>query len=208
MASSSSINHAQPSTSRAGMEEGSPIPETIARISDDASRYQGNRQHMPMTDDTCNVDGVTDNGSTSCEKQGSIRSMDKATSSTCRASMEEPSANLEDGGTNAPGTGSREERELCSVCGNVSSRRDALHEHAKECTDDTAHICKASRRRRMPTASGSVDSRFACLCLRCCSAHLAWRSERSRSPEQQPGDTNPARLLVHHPAAARSSSLP
>nr|XP_054920574.1 uncharacterized protein LOC129381590 [Dermacentor andersoni] len=143
MASSSSINHAQPSTSRAGMEEGSPIPENIARISADASRYQGNRQHMPMTDDTRNVDGVTDNGSTSCEKQGSIRSMDKATSSTCRASMEEPSANLEDGGTNAPGTGSREERELCSVCGNVSSRRDALHEHAKECTDDTAHICKA-----------------------------------------------------------------
>ncbi|XP_070382055.1 zinc finger protein 28-like isoform X3 [Dermacentor albipictus] len=156
MASSSSINHAQPSTSHAGMEEGTPIPENISRIFDDASHYQDNRQHMPMTDDTCNVHGVTDNGSTSCQKQGSIRSMDKATSSTCRAGMEEPSANLEDGATNAPGTGGREERELCSACGNVSSRRDALH--AKECTDDTALICKACEQSSVKT-SKCVDNR-------------------------------------------------
>nr|XP_054920760.1 zinc finger protein 567-like [Dermacentor andersoni] len=44
---------------------------------------------------------------------------------------------------NAPGTGGREERELCCVCGNVSSRRDDLHGRAKERTEDTAHICKA-----------------------------------------------------------------
>nr|XP_054930683.1 zinc finger protein 22-like [Dermacentor andersoni] len=143
VASSTGINHAQPTTSHASIEEGLVIPENIARISDDASRYQGNMQHMPMTDGTCNVDGVADNGSMSCQNLGSVRSMDKATPSTCRTGMEEPSANFEDGATNAPGTGGREERELCGVCGNVSSKRDGLHGHAKEVTDDTAHIFKA-----------------------------------------------------------------
>ncbi|XP_072143666.1 uncharacterized protein [Dermacentor andersoni] len=58
VASSTGINHAQPTTSHASIEEGLVIPENIARISDDASRYQGNMQHMPMTDGTCNVDGM------------------------------------------------------------------------------------------------------------------------------------------------------
>ncbi|XP_065292411.1 zinc finger protein 22-like [Dermacentor albipictus] len=143
VAPNSSIHHAQPSRRHASIEEASVIPENIARISDDASRYQGNRQHMLMTDGICNADGVADNGSTSCQNLGSVRSMDKATPSACRTGMEKPSAKFEDGATNAPGTGGREERELCGVCGNVSSQRDALHGHAKEATDDTAHNFKA-----------------------------------------------------------------
>nr|XP_054930667.1 uncharacterized protein LOC129386606 [Dermacentor andersoni] len=53
MVSSSSINHAQRSTSRAGMEEASAIPENIASLSDHARRYQWNTQQRPITDGTC-----------------------------------------------------------------------------------------------------------------------------------------------------------
>ncbi|XP_065292956.1 uncharacterized protein [Dermacentor albipictus] len=58
MVSSSSINHAQPSTSRACMEEASAIPENLASISDDAWLYQCNTQQRPITDWTYNVDGM------------------------------------------------------------------------------------------------------------------------------------------------------
>ncbi|XP_065293025.1 uncharacterized protein [Dermacentor albipictus] len=56
MVSSSSINHAQPSTSRACMEKASAIPENLASISDDAWLYQWNTQQRRITDWTYNVD--------------------------------------------------------------------------------------------------------------------------------------------------------
>ncbi|XP_072141703.1 uncharacterized protein [Dermacentor andersoni] len=132
-----------PSTSRDGTQGASCPLGSCTTISDDALRYQRNKPHTPLTDETCNVDGVTHNDSTICQTLGSIRSIDKAGPSTSRAGMEEESGHFEDGATNAPGTGGREERELCCVCGNVSSRRDDLHGRAKERTEDTAHICKA-----------------------------------------------------------------
>ncbi|XP_070382230.1 zinc finger and SCAN domain-containing protein 22-like isoform X1 [Dermacentor albipictus] len=138
-----SINNTRPSTSRAGMEDASASFEDGATISDDALRYPGNTQHTPTTDETCNFDGATDNGRTSFQTRGSIRSIDKAMPNTSRAGAEEASATFEDGATNAPGTGEREQREFCRVCGNVCSRPDALHGHAKEHKDDTAPICKA-----------------------------------------------------------------
>nr|XP_054920753.1 uncharacterized protein LOC129381714 [Dermacentor andersoni] len=58
MVSSSSLNHAQPSTSRASMEEASAIPENLASNSDDAWRYQWNTQPRSITDGTYNVDGT------------------------------------------------------------------------------------------------------------------------------------------------------
>nr|XP_054919852.1 zinc finger protein 239-like [Dermacentor andersoni] len=128
------------STSRDGTQNASSTLGAFTTISDDTLRNQGNTEPRPITDGTCNVDGVTDNGSTICQTRRSIRTIDKAMPSTSRAGMEEASANFEDGATNAPGTGGREQRELCGACGNVSSRRDALH--AKEHADDAAHICK------------------------------------------------------------------
>ncbi|XP_072141780.1 uncharacterized protein [Dermacentor andersoni] len=134
---------ATPSTSRDGTQDASSTLGAYNTISEDALRYQGNRQHTPTTDETCSVDGVTDNGGTSWQPLASISNIDKAMPSTYRAGMEQASANSEDSVTNAPRTGRREQRELCAVCGNVSSKHEALHGHAKEHTDDTAHICKA-----------------------------------------------------------------
>ncbi|XP_070382133.1 zinc finger protein 250-like isoform X2 [Dermacentor albipictus] len=212
MASSSSSSHPQPSTSHAGTEEISAIPENIASIADEAWKYQWNTQPTPITGGTCNIDGVTDNGSTSYQHLGSTSSIDNARPSTSLAGMEEASASFEDYATicddsfedqwilfdslndskdgtghthvsesgitsspfmassssvypaqpstsragmeeasavpeniarNAPWTGGTEQRELCGACGNVSSRADALHGHAKEPTNDTAQICNA-----------------------------------------------------------------
>nr|XP_054920653.1 zinc finger protein 227-like [Dermacentor andersoni] len=134
---------ATPSTSSDGTQDASSTLGVYNTISDDALRYQGNRQHTPTTDETCSVDGVTDNRSTSSQPLESISNIDKAMPSTYRAGMEQASANSEDSVTNASGTGGREKRELCGNCGNVCSRPDALHGHAKEPTDDAAHICKA-----------------------------------------------------------------
>ncbi|XP_072142045.1 uncharacterized protein [Dermacentor andersoni] len=134
---------ASPSTSRDGTQDASSTFSAYTTIWANALRYQGYTQHMPMTFEACNVAGITDNGSSSCQHLGSIRRTDKAVPSTIRAGMEQASANIEDAATNAPGTGGREQRELCGVCGNACSRLDALHVHAKEPTDDAAHICKA-----------------------------------------------------------------
>ncbi|XP_070382177.1 zinc finger protein 211-like [Dermacentor albipictus] len=146
MVSSSSINQAQPSTSRAGMEETLPIPENIASISDDAWKYQWSTQPTPITDGTYNVDGVTDNGCTSYQHLRTISSIDNASPSTSLACLEEASANSEDYATcrNATGTGGREQQELGGVCGNVPSGRSALHGYPMEHTGDTANIHKAS----------------------------------------------------------------
>nr|XP_054920368.1 zinc finger protein 22-like [Dermacentor andersoni] len=134
---------ATPSTSSDRTQGASSTLGAYNTISDDALRYQGNRPHTPTTDETCSVDGVTDNGSTSCQPLKSFRNIDEAMTSTYRAGMEEASANSEEGVTNAPRTGRRGQRELCAVCGNFSSKREALHGYAKERTDDAAHICKA-----------------------------------------------------------------
>ncbi|XP_065309818.1 zinc finger and BTB domain-containing protein 14-like [Dermacentor albipictus] len=118
MASGSSVNPAQPSTSRAGIEEASAIPDDIASISNEALRYQRNTQHMPTTDEICNVDGVTDNGS---QHLGSVSGIDDARPSTSRAGIEEASASSEDGATNATGTGGMEEQGFCGVRASVQS---------------------------------------------------------------------------------------
>ncbi|XP_070382446.1 zinc finger protein 665-like [Dermacentor albipictus] len=97
MASSISINPAQPSTSRAGMEEASAIPENLASNSDDAWRYQWNTQPKSITDGTYNVHGITHNGSASYLHQGFISCIDHATHSTSRIGMEEASAFIESG---------------------------------------------------------------------------------------------------------------
>ncbi|XP_070382134.1 uncharacterized protein [Dermacentor albipictus] len=96
MASSSSSSHPQPSTSHAGTEEISAIPENIASIADEAWKYQWNTQPTPITGGTCNIDGVTDNGSTSYQHLGSTSSIDNARPSTSLAGMEEASASFED----------------------------------------------------------------------------------------------------------------
>ncbi|XP_072142048.1 uncharacterized protein [Dermacentor andersoni] len=96
MASSTRVNHTQPSTRRAGMEEASAIPENIAGISDDAWKYQWNTQPTPITDGSYNVDGVTDNGSTSYQHLGFISSINNARPSSSLAGKEEASANFED----------------------------------------------------------------------------------------------------------------
>ncbi|XP_070382256.1 zinc finger protein 629-like isoform X3 [Dermacentor albipictus] len=132
-----------PSTSRDGAQEASSTLGAYTTISDDTLQYQRNMQRMPMTDETCNVDDAADNDSTSCLPLGPTRNIDNVRPSRSRAGMEEASASFEDGATNAPGTGGTEQRELCGACGNVSSRADALHGHAKEPTNDTAQICKA-----------------------------------------------------------------
>ncbi|XP_065293020.1 uncharacterized protein [Dermacentor albipictus] len=144
MVSSSSINHAQPSTSRACMEKASAIPENLASISDDAWLYQWNTQQRRITDWTYNVDGHTGHteiGSTDftlpvCSSSPVAR--------TSYARLQEPSDIFGNYAWNATGTGGREQQEFCGACSNVSSRQDALHGHTKERTGDTAYTCKAS----------------------------------------------------------------
>ncbi|XP_065292987.1 uncharacterized protein [Dermacentor albipictus] len=99
----SSVEHAQTSTSRAGMEEASVIPGNIASISGDAWRYQWNTQQKPITDGTYNVDGVTDNGNTSYLHLGFSTSIDHAMPSTSRTGMEQAPA-ITEGGARIPET--------------------------------------------------------------------------------------------------------
>ncbi|XP_070382449.1 uncharacterized protein [Dermacentor albipictus] len=97
--SSTSAQLARPTTSHAGMEKLSFTPEDTARIPYDAWKYQGNTQPPPITDGAYNVDGLTDNGSTSYQHRGSISRIDNARPSTSRADMEKASGNFEDGAT-------------------------------------------------------------------------------------------------------------
>ncbi|XP_072141781.1 uncharacterized protein [Dermacentor andersoni] len=133
---------ATPSTSRDGTQDASSTLGAYNTISEDALRYQGNRQHTPTTDETCSVDGVTDNGGTSWQPLASISNIDKAMPSTYRAGMEQASANSEDSVTNASGTGEGEQQEACVVSGKVASRQDALPGHANGHTGDKALISK------------------------------------------------------------------
>ncbi|XP_070382153.1 zinc finger protein 567-like isoform X2 [Dermacentor albipictus] len=101
-------------------------------------------QPTPITGGTCNVGGVTDNGS--YQHLGSTSSIDNARPSTSLAGMVEASASFEDYATcrNATGTGGRELQELGGVSGNVPSGRSALHGYPMEPTGHTANIYKAS----------------------------------------------------------------
>ncbi|XP_070382183.1 uncharacterized protein [Dermacentor albipictus] len=98
---------ATPSTSRDGTQGTSSTLRPCTTISDNALRDQRNTQPRSLTDGICNVDGVTDNGSTSRHPLWPIRSIDNIRPSTSRAGMEKASANFEDGATNATGTGER-----------------------------------------------------------------------------------------------------
>ncbi|XP_065296837.1 zinc finger and BTB domain-containing protein 7A-like isoform X1 [Dermacentor albipictus] len=62
----------------------------------EAWKYQWNTQAAPTTDGTYNVDGDTDNESTSYQHLGSISRIHNARPSTSHASMAEASANFED----------------------------------------------------------------------------------------------------------------
>ncbi|XP_070382181.1 uncharacterized protein [Dermacentor albipictus] len=90
---------ATPSTSRDGTQGASCPSGYYTTVWDNALRYQRNTQHTPMRDETCNVDGVTDNGSTICQTLWSIRSIDNAMPGTSRSGMEEASGHFEDGAT-------------------------------------------------------------------------------------------------------------
>ncbi|XP_070382024.1 zinc finger protein 436-like isoform X1 [Dermacentor albipictus] len=131
------------STSRDGTQDASSTLGAYNTISDEGLRYQRNTQHTPMTDEISSVDAAAKNGSRSCQPLGSIKRIDNAKPSSSPAGMEEASANSEDGTTNACGTRGREQRDLCGVCGNLSSRRDALYGSTKEHVDESANICKA-----------------------------------------------------------------
>nr|XP_054920263.1 zinc finger protein 41-like [Dermacentor andersoni] len=141
--SSASADHSRPSTSHAGIEQVSSTTEDTARLSEDAWRYQGYTQTRAITDDTCNVDGVADHGSTSYLHLGAISSMDNARPSTSRAGMKDASASFEDGATNATGTGEREQQASCGASRKVSSRQDTLPGQPNKHTGDTAPTFRA-----------------------------------------------------------------
>ncbi|XP_054920300.1 uncharacterized protein [Dermacentor andersoni] len=131
------------STSRDGTQDASTTLGAYRTISDDALRYPGNTQHTPTTDETCNVDGATENGSTSYQHLGFIGNIDNARPSTSRTGMEEASASFEDGATNATETGGREQQLSCGASRKVSSRRDASHGQPNERTGGTAPMFRA-----------------------------------------------------------------
>nr|XP_054920783.1 zinc finger protein 544-like [Dermacentor andersoni] len=179
--SSSSINHAQPSTSRAGVEEASAIPENIASISEDVGRYQGNTEPRPITDQTCKADGVTDNSSTSYLHLESTTSIDNARPSTSRAGMEDASASFEDGATYATGTGEREPRVSCGVSGKVSRRRGTSHGQPNKHTGDTTPTFRA-RDRSSVKMSGHKCETCGKLLSRADSLPAHYRTHTSERP--------------------------
>nr|XP_054920588.1 uncharacterized protein LOC126517805 [Dermacentor andersoni] len=150
-------NEAAPSTSRDGTQGASSTLGAYRTNADDALRYQGKTHHTPMTDETCSVDGVTDNGSTRCQHLGSIRSIDNVRPSTSRAGMEEASAKFEDSATNATGTRGREQQVLCGASGKVFSRRDTSHGQPNEITDRTAPMLRAQRPQYFGVSASGMD---------------------------------------------------
>nr|XP_054930653.1 zinc finger protein 883-like [Dermacentor andersoni] len=137
----SSIDNARPNTSLAGMEEASASLEDGATICDDSFEDLWNA--LNSRTDATDVDDATDSRSISYPPMVSSTNADPATPTTIHAGMEKATFIPEGTGRNATATGGRQQQELCGVCGNVSSRRDALQGHTKEHTGDTAHFCKA-----------------------------------------------------------------
>ncbi|XP_065309765.2 zinc finger protein 90 homolog isoform X1 [Dermacentor albipictus] len=156
--SSGSAHHFRPSTSHAGVEKVSSTTEDTARLYEDAWRYQGNTQTTAITEETCNVDGVTDNGSTSYLHLGAISSIDNPRLSTSRAGMEDASASFEDGATNATGTGERERQASCVSSRKVSSRRDTSHGQPNKHTGDTAPTFRAQNQSSVKKSSHKCET--------------------------------------------------
>ncbi|XP_070382115.1 uncharacterized protein [Dermacentor albipictus] len=94
MVSSSSVNHAQPSTSRAGMEEASAVPENFARIPD-ATSTEPWSTHYYAASGTTTVYDVSCSRSTTCLPLGCTSSIDHTLPSTSCAGMMEASASLQ-----------------------------------------------------------------------------------------------------------------
>ncbi|XP_070382208.1 sericin 1-like isoform X14 [Dermacentor albipictus] len=94
MVSSSSVNHAQPSTSHAGMEEASAIPENFARIPD-ATGTEPWGTHYYAASGTTTVYDVSCSRSTTSLPLGCTSSIDHTLPSTSCAAMIEASASLQ-----------------------------------------------------------------------------------------------------------------
>ncbi|XP_054920650.2 uncharacterized protein [Dermacentor andersoni] len=90
-------DEASPSTSRDNTQGASPALGAYPTIFDDAWPYQWNMQPRPVTDGTYNLDGVTENASTSFLLLGSSNSIDHERPSTSCPGMEQATAILEDG---------------------------------------------------------------------------------------------------------------
>ncbi|XP_054919770.2 uncharacterized protein [Dermacentor andersoni] len=141
LGSSSSIDHERSSTSRAGIEESTPILEDGATIPQATCVDQWNTQYQPAdgTSTDCGHTPNTDTGTT----RFTHPVYSSLVASTSYARMEESSDTFGRYARNATGTGGMEQQELSFACANVSSRQDALHGHANEHTSDTAHTCRA-----------------------------------------------------------------
>nr|XP_054930632.1 zinc finger protein 502-like [Dermacentor andersoni] len=157
---------ATPSTSHDGNQGASSTLGAYTTISDDTLWYQRNTQHPPMTDETCNVASATDNGSTSCQPLVSINDVDNVRPSTSRAGMEKASANVEDGATNATGTGGMEQQDSCGVeASDQSSAKKSTHKCeicgklTREARNLAAH-CRTHAREK-PYKCESCDKSFA-----------------------------------------------
>ncbi|XP_070382121.1 uncharacterized protein [Dermacentor albipictus] len=87
MVSSSSVNHAQPSASRAGIEEASAVPENFARIPD-ATGAEPWSTHYYAASGTTTVYDVSCSRSTTCLHLESTSSIDHTLPSTSCAGME------------------------------------------------------------------------------------------------------------------------
>ncbi|XP_070382225.1 uncharacterized protein [Dermacentor albipictus] len=94
MVSSSSVNHAQPSASRAGIEEASAVPENFARIPDATGAEPWSTQHYQASGTTTVYD-VSCSRSTTCLHLESTSSIDHTLLSTSCAGMMEASASLQ-----------------------------------------------------------------------------------------------------------------
>ncbi|XP_075558579.1 uncharacterized protein LOC142590171 [Dermacentor variabilis] len=140
--SSSSTDHERSSTSRAGMEESTPILEDGATIPEATHVDQWNTQYQPA-DGTSTDWGPTRNTDTGTTRFTHPVYSSSLVASTSYARMEESSDIFGRYARNATGTGGMEQQELSVACANVSSRQEALHGHANEHTSDTAHTCRA-----------------------------------------------------------------
>ncbi|XP_065309817.2 uncharacterized protein [Dermacentor albipictus] len=94
--STASADHARPSTSPAAIEKVSFTTKDTASLPDYALHYQWYMEQTPITDWTHNVEGVTENGSTSYQHLVFIGNIDHARPSTSHAGMEEAPTNFED----------------------------------------------------------------------------------------------------------------
>ncbi|XP_072143668.1 uncharacterized protein [Dermacentor andersoni] len=145
--SNSSADHAWPSTSLPGMEKAPSIPEDLAIIAESTWVHLWNTPCYPTlgTPSVHEHAEKTENGSTdyTLPVYSTSGGSGGEVASKSHAGIDEASCISGNDARNAAGTGGREQQVSCDVCGNVSSRRDALHGHTNKHRDDTAYICKA-----------------------------------------------------------------